>query len=85
MPGSVLPCWQATNPPDDPAAISREDVATLERASNARLYVSAGVSAAVIFAAGWLLASTGDALAAQTGTGASFVASLRAVRSESGH
>ena len=41
--------------------------------SDARLYSYAGGSAAVIFAAGSALALTGDALAEQTGLGASFV------------
>ncbi len=38
-----------------------------------RLYASCAVAGAVILTAGWALALTGDALAEQTGLGASFV------------
>lgn len=71
--GSSLPPWRATNAPEQ-SVVSGDDVTqTMSGVSDARLYSYAGGSAAVIFAAGWALALTGDALAEQTGLGASFV------------
>ena len=70
--GASLPPWRATNAPEQ--SVTSDDVTqTMSGYSNARLYAYAGVSATVIFAAGWALAVTGDALAGQTGLGASFV------------
>lgn len=69
---SALPPWKATNPPDDAMTLSNDESAVAQ-ASNARLYSYAGIGAAIIFVAGWVLATTGDALASQTGLGASFV------------
>jgi cation:H+ antiporter len=68
-----MPPWKATNPPDEPMTASTDDSAAGGELSTARLYSYTGISAAIIFAAGWLLATTGDALATQTGLGASFV------------
>lgn len=70
--GDYLPRWRATNAPeqhDEP--VEAED--SQNELSNRRLYLYGGLAGLVIFSAGWALASTGDALAAQTGLGASFV------------
>lgn len=69
----AVPAWRATNAPQDPAR--EPDIAepALDDYGNARLYTYCGISAVAIFAAGWVLARTGNALAEQTGLGASFV------------
>jgi cation:H+ antiporter len=68
-----LPQWQ-------PVARTGEDQNAAEpqppgggEAAHGRLSWRVALSAAVILAAGWVLAVTGDALAEQTGLGASFV------------
>jgi cation:H+ antiporter len=76
--GKYLPRWRplgdaatgldrATNARETPDAESKPT-----RSSN-RVYTHAAAAAAVILAAGWVLALTGEALAEQTGLGASFV------------
>jgi cation:H+ antiporter len=70
--GVGQPRWRAT---DDPLA-GREEPAVAEplaHLSNPRLYIYSVVGAVAILVAGWALARTGDALAEQTGLGASFV------------
>jgi cation:H+ antiporter len=71
--GDVLPPWKPLNPPEEPVSSSNAQAARLHDWSGRRLYTAAGLSALAILAAGWLLAQTGDALAAQTGLGSSFV------------
>ena len=66
------PRWEATHLPEDQDR-HMDSSRALERASNARVYGLCAVAAAVILVAGWALALTGDALAEQTGLGASFV------------
>ena len=69
----ALPAWRATNVPDDTSPASDQAQGAIVDYANARLYTYCGLSAAVIFEAGWVLARTGDVLAEQTGLGASFV------------
>ena len=72
QPGEYLPRWRATHTPTvADESEGRNDGP--DTPSAARLYLSAGAAALVILAAGWALAQTGDALADQTGLGASFV------------
>jgi cation:H+ antiporter len=68
-----LPQWRATNaPPDDsPVVMSSSDAPS--QLSMTKLYVYGSIAATVILAAGWLVVLTGDALATQTGLGASFI------------
>jgi cation:H+ antiporter len=71
-----LPRWRATNVPsekEEGANSQREEAGPLGSVSNTRLSVMSAASAAAILVAGWGLAQTGDALAEQTGLGASFV------------
>ena len=70
-----LPQWKATNVPDreEGPNVQREHTHNLGSPSSARLAGMSAVGAAAILAAGWALAQTGDALAQQTGLGASFV------------
>jgi cation:H+ antiporter len=70
QPGDRRPPWRATNLPDtggDRLGEPRRDL------SNASLYGLSAAASFVILAAGWALASTGDAFAEQTGLGSSFV------------
>jgi cation:H+ antiporter len=67
-----LPRWRAT----DVADTEREPSKTTQEApawSGAKLYTRCALTATTILIAGWVLASTGDALAQQTGLGATFV------------
>lgn len=72
-----LPPWRATNvppnAPTDPAALQREQPGPRAALSNGSLYTRSALSAVAILLAGWALAQTGDALAAQTGLGSTFV------------
>lgn len=70
--GAGRPRWRAT---DDPFADREEPLATepLAHLSNPRLYMYSAIAGLAILLAGWGLARTGDALAEQTGLGASFV------------
>jgi cation:H+ antiporter len=68
-----LPRWRATNEPQVASHETRDQGDPLERTSSRRLYIYCGSSALIILAAGWTLAQSGDALAEQTGLGASFV------------
>ena len=70
--GDYVPRWRATNQPEPDAGTDTQHDEVHEL-SNARLYSYSAVAAAVILAAGWLLARTGDALAVQTNLGSSFV------------
>jgi cation:H+ antiporter len=70
--GKDLPRWKATNLPEsDDGPLSTSN--SYQGTSDGRLYSYVGLAAAVIFAAGWVVAQTGDALAGQTGLGSSFV------------
>lgn len=73
--GDYVPRWRATNLPeaDDESSRADDPQDDDERVSARRLYASCAVAGAVILTAGWALALTGDALAEQTGLGASFV------------
>jgi cation:H+ antiporter len=69
-----LPRWRATNPPKERDGADDASQANESREmTNARLHGSVAVAGALILVAGWALAETGDALAAQTGLGATFV------------
>lgn len=67
-----LPRWEPTHPPAE-QTIAADDEGSLNRISNGRLYAFCAGAGALILVAGWALALTGDALAEQTGLGASFV------------
>jgi cation:H+ antiporter len=71
-PGPHLPPWRATNEPPQTERSLHENE-RMQEVSNARIYIYSGLSAVAILLAGWALARTGDALAAQTALGASFV------------
>ncbi|HVL67631.1 MAG TPA: hypothetical protein VM364_10245 [Vicinamibacterales bacterium] len=69
-----LPRWRPTNLPEkNAAAEQRKQPSTHGDLSNLRLFACSALSALVILGAGWALAQTGDALAAQTNLGSSFV------------
>lgn len=72
--GKYLPRWRPVDGeqpgPDDQTAGERRRETAM---SNARLFAWCGGAAAAILASGWLLTLTADALAGQTGLGASFV------------
>lgn len=70
--GTFVPSWRATNLPDRPERRQPES-RVFAGTTNARVYGFAAGAAAIIFAAGWVVARVGDALAMQTGLGASFV------------
>jgi len=69
--GDHLPRWRANEEPEPPHVEDRHE--PFAGTSNPALYANCAVSGAVILAAGWGLAQTGDALAEQTGLGSSFV------------
>jgi cation:H+ antiporter len=71
--GELLPPWQPTNPSAERTTTTDHEARPLNAYSDRRLYGFSALSALAILAAGWLLAQTGDALAEQTGLGASFV------------
>jgi len=71
--GDYLPRWRATNEPELQEGEQGEDEDRFGETSNRRLYLYAALAGLIILAAGWTLAMTGDALAEQTGLGASFV------------
>jgi cation:H+ antiporter len=70
--GKYLPRWRPVDgeaaAPDEPDRSPDED-----RRSNLGLFLWCTGAAALILGAGWMLTLTGDALAEQTGLGASFV------------
>ena len=69
----LAPPWKATNIQQERVAHATSAARDPDRSSGRRLYASTALGAAAIFAAGWLLATTGDVLADQTGLGSSFV------------
>jgi cation:H+ antiporter len=68
-----LPRWRATNGPESHENEQGKEEHGFREITNRRLYLYAGLAGLIILAAGWALAKTGDALAEQTGLGASFV------------
>lgn len=71
MDEKYLPRW---HPVDQPAPIDKTERVEPEGAPPGRkLYWYIGFAVLLIFAAGWLLAQTGDAIAQQTNLGAGFV------------
>jgi cation:H+ antiporter len=72
-PGEYLPRWRATHTPPRETDRKEHRHGSTPEASRARLYGWTVVAGLVILAGGWALAQTGDALAEQTGLGASFV------------
>ncbi len=71
--GEYLPRWKITGdaPPKDQGSEKIKD--RLEATSKLQLYAYAAFAGLVILACGWTLAQVGDALADQSGLGASFV------------
>ena len=67
--GKYLPRWKPEGSPAPPEASARGSDEQLTR----HLYLWCAAAAAVILLAGWMLALSGEALAEQTGLGASFV------------
>lgn len=69
-----LPRWKPSGG-DTPEVIPDDVDSALAapKSSNAALYAFVGLGAGAILVAGWALSMTGDALAQQTGLGASFV------------
>ena len=68
---TYLPRWR---PVDEAAPISRPKQVEPDGAPEGRkLYWYIGMAVSLIFAGGWLLAQTGDAIAQQTNLGANFV------------
>ena len=70
----LLPRWRVLDKPERPTQPEApQDPPPSGPPAGRRVYGFAAVSALVILVAGWTLAETGDALAAQTGLGSSFV------------
>ena len=65
-----LPRWEPTHVGDAPALQEPEDG---ERWSTSKLSIRVALAALTILVAGWTVASTGDAMAQQTGLGSTFV------------
>lgn len=66
--------WQVRDPPHvGDHAIERHNAQAYESVSNTGLYTRFALGALVVLVAGWAVAQTGDALAVQTGLGATFV------------
>lgn len=70
--GEYLPRWRATDEPHQ-LPPSEEDRGPLYEYSNRRIYTLAAIACGLIFLGGWAVAESADALAEQTGLGATFM------------
>jgi cation:H+ antiporter len=71
--GKYLPRWRPEGDVDDIGPEASEGSNGIERLSSRALYLRCAIAALTILLAGWGLTLTGEALAEQTGLGASFV------------
>jgi cation:H+ antiporter len=64
--------WRAVNPPDNPVR-SLKTTDRLKKMSNVRLALAIGTMSVLILVCGWLVTKASEAVAEQTGLGATFV------------
>lgn len=71
--GQYTPRWRAIDRPSERQGREEKPTDPVAGLSNSRLYTYCAIAGAVILAAGWAVAQSGDALSEQTALGASFI------------